>query len=176
MWSGSVSTFTRWHATGVALSAGIPEARQEHEPGKRIVSKAEYIAAAGKKVVYSLGVVGLPVITAACIVGVIIGTIIWLTQLHSPASGIDVIALIIALGCMAYWSKKAADKSLAKAVQPLQILPLTRANAADLPVSESLVRSSEEPLQAQQAILLRAASETGEGQEDELLRASAERE
>ena len=51
--------------------------------------------------------------------------------------------------------------------------PFMNAHAAKLPASDSLVRASEEPLQAQQSILLRAAIETTEKQEDELLRASA---
>ncbi len=53
------------------------------------------------------------------------------------------------------------------------VTPLTRANTADLPAPDSLVRASQEPAQAQEAVLLRAAvrdtqTETGE----QLLRAS----
>ena len=52
------------------------------------------------------------------------------------------------------------------------VVPLTRANTAGLPAPDSLVRASQEPLQAQQKILLRPALETTERQEEELLRAS----
>ena len=52
-------------------------------------------------------------------------------------------------------------------------VPLTRANIAALPAPDSLVRASEEPVEAQGAVLMRAAA--GETQEDEgqLLRAAA---
>ncbi len=38
------------------------------------------------------------------------------------------------------------------------VVPLTRANTADLPAPESLVRASSEPRQEQEAVLLRAAA------------------
>lgn len=43
---------------------------------------------------------------------------------------------------------------------------------ADIPASDSLVHNSAEPLQAQESVLLRAATETTETQEAQLLRAS----
>ena len=52
-------------------------------------------------------------------------------------------------------------------------VPLTRANTADLPAPDSLVRASAEPVQEQQAVLLRAATETQERHEEQLVRASA---
>ena len=52
-------------------------------------------------------------------------------------------------------------------------VPLTRANTADLPAPDSLVRASEEPAQAQQAVLLRPTVEMQERREEQLLRASA---
>lgn len=58
----------------------------------------------------------------------------------------------------------------AKKIEP--VVPLTRANIADLSANDSLVRTSQEPLQAQETVLLRAAMKTTTGQEDELLRAS----
>ena len=52
-------------------------------------------------------------------------------------------------------------------------VPLTRANTADLPAPDSLVRASAEPVQEQQAVLLRAATETAERHEEQLVRALA---
>ncbi len=50
-------------------------------------------------------------------------------------------------------------------------VPLTRFNTADLPAPDSLVRASSEPMQAQQAVLLRAAAEGQDRHEEELVRA-----
>ena len=50
----------------------------------------------------------------------------------------------------------------------------TRAISSDLPASDSLVRASQEPLQAQQCVLLRAAAKTFDMQEAQLLRATAQ--
>ena len=44
-----------------------------------------------------------------------------------------------------------------------EVTLLTRANTADLPAPDSLVRASAEPMQEQQAVLLRAATETQRG-------------
>ncbi len=55
------------------------------------------------------------------------------------------------------------------AIKP--VVPLTRANTGSLPTSDSLVRASEEPMQAQKAALLRAAAATQEMPPDQLVRA-----
>ena len=52
------------------------------------------------------------------------------------------------------------------------VVPLTRANTADLPAPESLVRASAEPVQEPQAVLLRAATTTQEKHEEQLVRAA----
>ncbi len=52
-------------------------------------------------------------------------------------------------------------------------VPVTRVNAADLPAPDSLVRASQEPLQAQEGVLLRAATQTQDRHEEQLLRAAA---
>ncbi len=50
-------------------------------------------------------------------------------------------------------------------------IPLTRANTADLPAPDSLVRASSEPLQEQQTVLLRAAVQGQETSSEQLVRA-----
>ena len=50
---------------------------------------------------------------------------------------------------------------------------LNRANAADLPAPDSLVRASSEPMQAQETVLLRAAEEGVDTPSEQLVRASA---
>ena len=51
-------------------------------------------------------------------------------------------------------------------------VPLTRANTADLPAPDSLVRASSEPMQAQEDVLLRAAATGNDTPPEEMLRAS----
>jgi len=50
------------------------------------------------------------------------------------------------------------------------VVPITRANTADLPADESLVRASQEPVQEDQSILLRSAADTNQTPADQLLR------
>jgi hypothetical protein len=51
-------------------------------------------------------------------------------------------------------------------------VPFTRANTADLPPADSLVRASDEPLQEQNSVLLRAATHGPETRPEELVRAT----
>ena len=55
----------------------------------------------------------------------------------------------------------------------VDIAPLTRANIADLPASESLVRASKEPAYGQGTALLRAANNKQDEHEEQLLRAAS---
>jgi len=50
------------------------------------------------------------------------------------------------------------------------VVPFTRANTADLPAPDSLVRASQEPVQQDQSILLRAAADTTQTPAEQLLR------
>lgn len=65
-----------------------------------------------------------------------------------------------------------AKTSMKKAIRKENIVPLTRANTSDLPAPDTLVRASQEPLQAQGSVLLRAAVQTQDGHEEQLLRAA----
>ena len=53
-----------------------------------------------------------------------------------------------------------------------QYFPPTDTNNADLPARQTLVRASSEPMQVQQAVLLRAATEGQETPAEQLVRAS----
>ena len=75
-------------------------------------------------------------------------------------------------GSCAYACAKLSDASTEQAEKINPGVPLTRANTADLPAPDSLVRASSEPLQAQESVLLRAATEKGETPPEQLVRAS----
>ena len=161
---------------------------QAQEPGKRIVSKGAYVKAQGKKVSLNLlGTVGIGLsllMGFAAIVPVVffIGGVCNASTFPGHADAYIGQAVVSAFGLLllaggilgtAKWGKTA----LAHAAELDTGVPLTRANTADLPAPDSLVRASQELMQAQEAVLLRAAvGETQERQEGQLLRVAAGRE
>ena len=146
----------------------------KQEPGKRIVSKGEYVAAK----TYAFTLSGATILCGLAIALLLLALpICWgidthesdiLVSLFLCASFTCVFCLPILL-LIGIWLLRGSRKSW-KTVRTMQ--PINYANTAELPAADSLVRASQEPLQAQQTVLLRAARETTEGQEDELLRAS----
>lgn len=82
----------------------------------------------------------------------------------------------VSLVCIAAGAgiKWATEAGLKKTAQSIDVLPLTRANTADIPAPKSLVRASSEPMQIQEAVLLRAAEAEQEKHEEQLLRAVGE--
>lgn len=145
---------------------------EQQKPDKRIVSKSEYAATMGKKIALSsYGVTHL----FFCILFTLIAGILWISILLW--SGRDDVDGMIVWGVICTLLAIATFKYGTRAIKTSQNtdagIPFTHANTSALPVTQSLVRASQEPLQAQKAVLLRAAAETSEKQE-ELLRASIE--
>ncbi len=68
--------------------------------------------------------------------------------------------------------RKLAEKTMQEAQVKLDVVPLTRANEADLQAPDILVRASQEPLETQRTELLRPAAQGAETPAAELLRAS----
>ena len=140
---------------------------------KRIVSKGTYIANLGAKaVVASYGSVvfllGFLCTLFTCGLGILM-----LMSLGGPAALTAIVAAGIGLlGSCSFALLHYGAKAIKEAKETEVGTPLTRANTADLPAVDSLVRASSESLQAQETVLLRAAAETQEQQEEELLRAS----
>lgn len=62
--------------------------------------------------------------------------------------------------------------SLEHAIRLNAGVPLTRSNTADLPATESLIRASAAPIQAQEAVLLRAATAGQQTPPEHLVRAT----
>ncbi len=112
--------------------------------GRRIVSKTEYVRIQTIQLV-SAALCFLPV-----------------TCLLLSNGKISAPALLLLTYPIIIFAKRA--KSLGK------VIPLTRANTADLPATESLVRASQEPTKEDQSILLRPAVEIQHTPADQLLR------
>jgi hypothetical protein len=159
---------------------------QPPQTGKRIVSKSEYVARRTKKSVLQLSTAGGICVALFCVIAAVcflFGLVVVFVdvafgnrdaRIGSEGGG----ALISCFSCLlifvvvAYVSGKIAERSNELSAKEEAVIPLTRANTADLSAPDSLVRASAEPVQEQQAVLLRAATETQEKHEEQLVRAS----
>ena len=140
---------------------------QPPQTDKRIVSKGAYVKAQGKR----LGLI----VAAGCVCfwGV---HVFWNTAPYTrhPANHAHHIFAGL-LGFLVFRFCWSISKGLYKEVKRIEPgVPLTRANIAALPAPDSLVRASAEPLQEQQAVLLRAATAGVERHEEQLVRAAGE--
>jgi len=150
-----------------------PERKQ-----KRIVSKAEYakvqsirlgLNASSFRLLFFMG----------CTFLFTVGSILLFISLLLPASEpINVYIAILAFGFLTgsagllSWKLFVASVNKTKALG--NIVPLTRANIADISAPDSLVRASEKPEQAQADVLLRAVTDVQQNAPEQLLRSSIE--
>ncbi len=139
---------------------------QESEPGRRIVSKREYVKAQARRTL-DWGFVAAGIF-AAMYWGRTGGKF-WFHHQVSLATIYDWTMMMAFVGLALAGARQCAKS--ARLVDPG--VPITRASAAHLPMSDSLVRASSVPLQEQEAVLLRAAAgETQPRDEEQLLRAA----
>ena len=149
----------------------VSEAMKQKASKKRIMSKGEYVYAQCIQVGLGLSVSGLLLLTFfafAISVGIFLYYVLCF-GMWGAAFG-TLFALTPAV--LTYYLGKWTQGAIQRFEKMDSGVPLTRAIIADLPAADSLVRASAEPSQAQQCVLLRAARETTEGHEEELLRAS----
>jgi hypothetical protein len=122
---------------------------------KHIVTKSQYVQAQGKRI--GITSMGCGLLTLALLCTLITVLCIYLS-LFAGLSGLE-IPVGLFFGGLAFLSGKLGFESFRRADATDPGVPLTRSVAETLPVEESLVRASEEPIQEQQALLLRAASD-----------------
>ena len=145
------------------------------EPKIIIVSKGEYVRrqtnrVAGALMGGCLGILAIPFAVATAVL--LLYFFAYLCSGYADVVGAIFLLIAIVLTGGGARLLYTSGYTMMKKAQTLAAgIPFTRANTADLPVPESLLRASAEPLQAQNTVLLRAAMETKEKQE-ELLRAS----
>ena len=164
-----------------ALATRLPATR------KRIVSKGEYAKRQSQRAGQGLMGTGLYVSAIVCgFLAVSLLVVCWqaliLYKQETDASAgfflfqlsfLLVFVLLSALCAGTWFLRKSALRIIKQAKEIDTGVPLTRANIADLPAPDSLVRASQEPAQAQESVLLRASSgEAQPEQEGQLLRAS----
>ena len=145
--------------------------------GKRMVSKRRYIANIGKKIALSSFSLGFLLVASVTLILTFFLVSIWRmpaghrTDFGTPE---EVPPLIVGSAIISLICYFLAWRTLHKVSKVETGVPLTRANAADVPASDSLVRASAEPMQAQEAVLLRAATQSTEKRAEQLLRATNE--
>ena len=153
---------------------------------KKIVSKGEYARVLGGQTFLTVAGSGFYIIAVLCAVGP--AGLLWASkQLEAETRTVEgagfaifflysfsIIVLPILLTC-AFFLRRAGLSIIKQASLTDSRVPLTRANTAGLPAPESLVRASSEPVQAQEVVLLRAAAEKQERHEEQLVRASGDR-
>ena len=153
--------------------------KKAKKTGRRIVSKGEYIANIGRKGLASSVGAGLLLISLICML--LVGLFVWVivnTTAHGRLDAGLVVIMILFFGILIsgavyiFWLGK---RELMTTMQIDVGVPLTRANTADLPAPDFLVRASEKPSEEQASILLRAAAETNLTPADQLLRSVTER-
>jgi len=142
------------------------------KPPKRLVHLEQYLTTIGKKsALYSsataLGGAGVFLLLTAVLLS-------W-SSLHAAIAEIPrfllslLNAAVAASGCAAVW---AAFRVFYRAREIEPVAPITKYNADQLPVSETLVRASARPLNEQETELLRPVTHQQETPPDQLLRAN----
>lgn len=140
---------------------------RQAKSGKRIVSKGAYAKA--QSIRLGLGMFG----SGAFLIAIVSGIAACFCTLSVPIAFMfavydhewrELLYVLISLfflctfGCI-FVGLCCLGTAAMKKVNVSKIIPLTRANVADLPVTDTLVRASQEPMQAQGGVLLRAAVE-----------------
>jgi hypothetical protein len=141
---------------------------QQHH--RRIVSKRAY---AKRQVMRMwIGFIAVSVLLGALIPAVYLAYCFFRMGMSPENTKYLLLSLAMLLPIVGIGSRQAImGLRAAKQIDPG--VPLTRANTADLPAPDTLVRASEEPRQDEQSVLLRAATATAERHEEQLVRASA---
>ena len=162
--------------------------------GRRFVSKGEYVRVQANRATTSVSGLGYAILGVVCGVVTITLTLAFGYHLCFPTRdfllnryvvkvrGTDQVSeligmlifnsfILVLFGGLAYEMSMFGYDLLRKATRLDPGVPFTSANTADLPAPESLVRASEELMQAQEAVLLRAAMEGPETPPEQLVRA-----
>ncbi len=150
---------------------------------RRIVGKREYIKIHSRRGGLNMSILFFgvllvyPAIITLCL---LIALVFIFANLFIPIEGFAVnfggfllvAALALASGSLTVIIYRLLIASIkkTKAAELEKIVLLTRANAAEIPVADSLVRASDKPAEQQQAVLLRAVTETQETPPEQLLR------
>ena len=138
----------------------------EPKTRKRIVSKGEYARqVVTKSILLFLGAI-VSINIFVCLRNLLR---LWLTRPEGIPVSIGFAFICVAAVMLACYGLTMA--TAIRGVRRIHVdVPLTRANTANLPAPDSLVRASSEPMQVQQTVLLRAAAEGMETPPEQIAR------
>lgn len=146
--------------------------RRQPNVKRRVVTKKAYARKLGAKTTIALTGV---FIFACGIIGVILSFLVACVALtYLSAETLLMLTIFLGLGAGSVYLLYIGRRTVKEAGEINTGIPLTRANIGDLPVRESLVRASSEPVQEQQDVLLRAATNTDKTPAEQLVRAYQE--
>ncbi len=149
------------------------------QPRKRVVSKGEYVVKTTLAIGFSGGLIVCGLFLALSLLGLPgfmredekerrICIAHGFDCAYDPSFlsvAIPVCFCLLLISLCFWWATRKSWRT----VDAMQ--PITRANTADLPAPESLVRASAKPIQEQEAVLLRAVADAQERHEEQLVRA-----
>jgi hypothetical protein len=141
----------------------------EQQTGKRIVSKGEYVKAQGKQIAFVSFGLCLLGLGALCFICAGLTLLVSYIGFATPVTTVST-ALLLTFASIGAFLTGGLVLEKANKIDPG--VPLTLANTAHLPAHDSLVRASAQPVQEQEAVLLRAATEAQERHEEQLVRAA----
>ena len=136
--------------------------KQAQEPGKRIVSKGAYASHVSRKATLSSFGITLCTLGGTGLIITCLITLLIIVKAFSLQGIILIIGCNLIVGSCSAALVRYGLKAVREARDIAPVVPLTRANTADLPALDSLVRASHEPAEAQKTVLLRAASQVSE--------------
>lgn len=136
--------------------------------GTRIVSKAEYVRLQAKLARKTMWAALLITIGVGQAVGSVLYAVLFYLESRYAVS---LYWLIVGGTVSLYWLKRGFANLYR--IEKVDAVVLTRANIAELPASDSLVRASKEPAYGQGTALLRAATEPANEHGEQLLRAAS---
>lgn len=169
----------------IVMGSGHPKAgSQPSRRSRQIVSKGTYIQGQAKRM--GIRICGALVFLCSLLLAtfgivpliLIIGNIANMSAVpdhkrqYSVLAGLSllVLTLLATVYVLARWGRNMVRRGIK--IDPG--VPLTRANTAALPARQTLVRASDEPEQAQKAVLLRAATQEQETLPEQLVRPAGE--
>ena len=133
--------------------------QQAQEPGKRIVSKGVYASHVSRKATLSSSGITLCTIGGTGLIIACLITLLVMVKGFSWQGVFLIIAFDLIVGSCSAALVRYGLKAVREARDIAPVVPLTRANTADLPAPDSLVRASQQPTQEQEVTLLRAAAQ-----------------
>ena len=142
--------------------------------GKRIVSKAEYARIQSLRLGMNVSSYCLLFLTLGCVAATCLPAMMIIQATYLGFLGTRSFVMLFAgmlfAGSATFLCGKLLGACCTKIEALEKVMPFTRATIAELPAPDSLVRASQEPVQEQQSILLRAAAEVGQTPAEQLLR------